>query len=69
MSAAFSFTVAAEACPDTATLRDLIIERDRAAIVLARLDAMILTMGRERWRAQGLRGTPTIGQVRKEVGV
>ena len=56
------------ASPDT-RLHDLIIERDKAARVLARLDALIVEEGRARWRARGMWGTPTLGQMRNEVGL
>lgn len=61
--------VPAEPRTDASILRDLIIERDRAAQVLARLDALIVTIGRERWRAQGMLGTPRLDTLRKEVGL
>jgi hypothetical protein len=49
-------------------LHDLLVELDRAEQVASRLRALAIERGRERWREQGMLGTPRIESLRMEMG-
>ena len=51
------------------TLQALLFELDRAEQVAARLRTLAIERGRERWREQGMMGTPRIESLRAEMRV
>jgi hypothetical protein len=53
--------------PVDPTLRDILIELDRAEQVASRLRTLAIERGRERWREQGMLGTPRIESLRMEM--